>query len=181
MSAEYHPGADNIASLRDGIELVGGLPEGVFGSAPEGLRIGGVGSQLRHCIDFYSCFLQGLENGRVDYTRRERDPRLETDRTHAMDALERLIARLERITPRDADAGLQVRTDPTSEAGRPDWCPSTVARELQFLLSHTIHHYALIVTLLKLQGVDLGAEFSTFGVAPSTLRHWKETGTYAGS
>jgi hypothetical protein len=50
------------------------------------------------------------------------------------------------------------------------WCRSTVARELQFLLSHTIHHYALIALVLRLQGFTTGEEF---GVNPSTLRHWR--------
>jgi hypothetical protein len=49
-------------------------------------------------------------------------------------------------------------------------CASTVARELQFLLSHTVHHYALIALILRLQGFEPGEEF---GVAPSTLAHWR--------
>jgi uncharacterized damage-inducible protein DinB len=43
-----------------------------------------------------------------------------------------------------------------------------VGRELQFLASHTLHHYALIAALLRLQGVEPGEEF---GVAPGTLEH----------
>ena len=47
-------------------------------------------------------------------------------------------------------------------------CPSTVRRELIFLVSHTVHHYALIAVMLRHQAVGLPADF---GVAPSTLRH----------
>jgi hypothetical protein len=43
-------------------------------------------------------------------------------------------------------------------------------RELQFLLSHTVHHYALMALILRLQGFNPAAEF---GVAPSTLQHWE--------
>ena len=50
-------------------------------------------------------------------------------------------------------------------------------RELQFLVSHTIHHYALIGVLLAAEGFDVSLEFPEFGVAPSTLTHWKETGS----
>ncbi|MBP6670575.1 MAG: hypothetical protein KA180_14065, partial [Gemmatimonadales bacterium] len=49
----------------------------------------------------------------------------------------------------------------------PDWSDSSVKRELQFLVSHTVHHYALIKELLRREGFDPGAEF---GVAPSTLQ-----------
>jgi hypothetical protein len=43
-----------------------------------------------------------------------------------------------------------------------------VARELQFLQSHTVHHYAVIHLMLLQQGIRPDPEF---GVAPSTLRH----------
>ena len=54
------------------------------------------------------------------------------------------------------------------EDGVPDWRPSSVGRELQFLVSHTVHHYALIRLLLEDHGIYAGEEF---GVAPSTLAH----------
>ena len=50
------------------------------------------------------------------------------------------------------------------------WPESTLERELYVLVSHTIHHYALVAVLLRTLGVDPGPEF---GVAPSTLRHWE--------
>jgi hypothetical protein len=50
------------------------------------------------------------------------------------------------------------------------WSRSTAARELQFLVSHTVHHYALIAFILRANGIDPGADF---GVAPSTLAHRK--------
>jgi len=48
------------------------------------------------------------------------------------------------------------------------WSESTVKRELQYLQAHTIHHYALIALILRIQGITPHDEF---GVAPSTLRH----------
>jgi hypothetical protein len=39
---------------------------------------------------------------------------------------------------------------------------------LQFLLSHTVHHFALMALILRAQGADPGDDF---GVAPSTLEH----------
>jgi hypothetical protein len=51
------------------------------------------------------------------------------------------------------------------------WCNSSVLRELEFLQSHAVHHYSLIAALLRLHGIEPDAEF---GVAPSTLKYWKE-------
>ncbi len=45
---------------------------------------------------------------------------------------------------------------------------SSITRELDFLLSHTIHHYAIIAVLCRLQNVEVEPDF---GVAPSTLRY----------
>jgi len=45
---------------------------------------------------------------------------------------------------------------------------STVRRELQYLQSHTIHHFALISMILRLQGLRPADDF---GVAPSTLQY----------
>ena len=54
---------------------------------------------------------------------------------------------------------------------RPAAAPSSLARELQFLTSHTIHHFAVIALILRAMDVEVDREF---GVAPSTLRYWTE-------
>ena len=58
---------------------------------------------------------------------------------------------------------------PEDVADKDFWCASSIERELEFLQSHTIHHYALIGFKLRAFGFDLPVEF---GVAPSTLRFW---------
>jgi hypothetical protein len=45
---------------------------------------------------------------------------------------------------------------------------SSVGRELQYLVAHTVHHFALMAVALRTCGHRLPDEF---GVAPSTLRH----------
>ena len=52
-----------------------------------------------------------------------------------------------------------------------EWSGSTVRRELQFLLSHSIHHYALIATICHANGFPVP---EGFGVAPSTLRYRRQ-------
>jgi uncharacterized damage-inducible protein DinB len=47
------------------------------------------------------------------------------------------------------------------------WCQSSVGRELQHLINHTVHHYAFVALILRLQGVAIEDDF---GVAPSTLQ-----------
>jgi hypothetical protein len=65
--------------------------------------------------------------------------------------------------------------DAVGDAGEDGhWNRTTLKRELRFLVSHTIHHYALIAVILKLQGFDCGPDF---GVAPSTIEYWKQAGS----
>jgi hypothetical protein len=181
MNGKYRPGADNITSLRQGIEMIEMLEDPIYTGTPDRVRIGGIGSQFRHCIDFYTCLLRGVDDGTIDYNCRERDSRVETDRAHAIDCMKRISEKLQTISLETASRKVSVRRDPVEiRDGGPEAYESTLGRELQFLLSHTVHHYALIVALLELQHVDLDAGFSSFGVAPSTLRYWEKTGTVAG-
>ncbi|MEM1449275.1 MAG: DinB family protein [Planctomycetota bacterium] len=168
---------DNLTVLRQGHDLVRVLDEGAYAQNAPSLALSGVGPHLRHVVDFYQRFLTALETApddagpysiRIDYDARDRDPRVETDPVHALSVLERTIGRLRAVPDHSAArAGttLQVRSD-----GSP-WIDSTVARELQSLVSHTVHHYALIAIAVRSQG---GAPDPEFGVAPSTLRHWSE-------
>jgi hypothetical protein len=63
---------------------------------------------------------------------------------------------------------LQARQD------SPHWAVTSLERELQFLLSHTVHHFALVALLLRAQGFEVSADF---GVAPSTLAYWQPQST----
>jgi uncharacterized damage-inducible protein DinB len=45
---------------------------------------------------------------------------------------------------------------------------TTVGRELVFVLSHTVHHNALIAVMARTLGVSVP---DRFGYAPSTLAH----------
>ena len=56
-------------------------------------------------------------------------------------------------------------TDADSES---PWSESNVKRELQYLQAHTIHHYAIISMIMRVQGIETDREF---GVAPSTLSY----------
>jgi hypothetical protein len=51
--------------------------------------------------------------------------------------------------------------------------PSTMGRELVFLASHAIHHFALLQAHCKQHGVPTG---ETFGKAPGTVAHERAQG-----
>lgn len=178
MAHDDHPARANIIYLEQGVALIDGLADAMYSGPPGGPYPGGVGAQFRHCLDFYGCFLRGLPGGRIDYRRRDRDGRIETDRVHAAASARAICDSLSGLTREQVGRTLEVRAE-ESGPGAGEWSSSSAGRELQFLISHTIHHYALIAVLLTSQGYDVASRFPELGVAPSTLEHWKETGSYA--
>jgi hypothetical protein len=172
-----HPARDNIAVLEQGLSVIEGLTAAAYVEAPLPLARHGAGSHFRHCLDYYACFLAGVESGRVDYDGRERSSEVERDPTEAARRTRTVLTGLARLTAADADRPLLVKMDgPEDGDGAELWSHTTVRRELRFLSSHTIHHYALIAWTLRHQGIEPGA---TFGVAPSTLRHRAAGGSSA--
>lgn len=158
--------AANLQVLQQGLELLAQLDDEQYTLTAGSLFAYGVGSHLRHCLDSYACFLRGIPKGRIDYDQRERDELIAQDRQYATTRLEWTMGSLQESLLRQPLEEVLVRQD------GPHWATSSVARELQFLLSHTVHHYALIALILRLQGFNPAAEF---GVAPSTLQHWQAT------
>jgi len=163
---------DNIAILKQGIELTSCLGPLYSRSTPRCLQ-GGIGVHFRHCIDFYNSFLSSVGSGRINYDLRARNELVESDPELAALELQAIIDGLRRFSFADGHAELLVVLEGSTRTHEcPCWTRSSIARELQSLLSHTVHHYALIAIALRLQGIEPSAEF---GVAPSTLEHWRKT------
>jgi hypothetical protein len=121
-----------------------------------------VGAQLRHVIEFYESFLDGLTGPSIDYDARKRDVSIEQSRSAALARIESLKRRLSVLEWGDGDIPLRVVAEDAPEYSM--W--STVCRELQALRSHTIHHFAVIAMALHAWGIAVDPDF---GVAPSTL------------
>jgi hypothetical protein len=162
---------DNILFLRQGIDLLGQINDEMYVKALAPYAASGVGKHIRHNLDHYEMFLAGLPAGAIDYDGRQRDPQVETDRRYATQKMLSIISRLEALEVKSLNRSITVKMNEGEETDESSSCSqSTVWRELQFLVSHTIHHYALIAMILKLQGFDCDKDF---GVAPSTLKYQK--------
>jgi hypothetical protein len=165
--------ADNTEALRQGVRLIERLNDLLYTQANAALSLSGVGSHFRHCVDFYHGFLTGLETGRINYDYRERDELIEQNRLFAAAKLKLIIESLDRLSGVNDPKEIEVKLEGSSnDEGVSDWSRSSLLRELQFLLSHTVHHYSLIALALRVQGFEPGVGF---GVAPSTLNHWRKT------
>ena len=127
-----------------------------------------VGTHLRHVIEHYEALLSPAEPGCVDYDQRPRDRELEREPAEARARLEALQVRLLQWTDAQLDAPLQVR-GLGGLGGDFDFAvESNAGRELVFVASHAIHHYALLQAHCKQHGIPISAEF---GRAPATVAH----------
>lgn len=164
--------AQNLELVDQGIALLDALPPGFYAEVEDepGFRET-LGPHLRHCIDAYLCLLDGLERGYVDYDARSRSRSVERSRQAALAALNDLREQLSNLDA-PPERVLEVQIDVPGDGDHPP-ASSTLGREYQFLVGHTVHHYALIAMILRRRGFDPGAEF---GVAPSTLRYWRDKG-----
>lgn len=154
-----------LEELMRGSRSIEGIEDRLYSRKANGT--GSIGGHFRHNLDFTDSFLNGIENGRIDYSRRERDVRTEEDRGYAIGRFELTIRRLRGLTPDLIGQKVWVRSETCTEI----WHESSIARELEFLHSHTVHHHALVVEKLAFFGVRAS---ENFGVAPSTLKFWEQ-------
>lgn len=155
----------NCELLQQGIQLLSCHDERTF-SATDPVSYGsGIGAHFRHVLDHYRSFLEGFSVGLIDYDNRERDTAEEKELSVALDSLSSLSKRMEAA---EVDLGGMVRVKVcASTEGEDLHSISSYGRELQFLVSHTVHHYALIAIASRMQGIF---PEDRFGVAPSTLK-----------
>jgi uncharacterized damage-inducible protein DinB len=159
----------NIASLRQAVTTLEQIDDLTYRTCPPSLAPHRVGGHLRHILEFYECFLDGLETSHIDYDARKRDETVEMRREMALDRIRSVIERLEQARELRSDPIIWVRVE-DAQSGQLDdsYMTSSVGRELQALSSHTIHHFALIAMTLRALGVQVDRDF---GTAPSTLRY----------
>ncbi|PIQ60983.1 MAG: hypothetical protein COV99_10300 [Bacteroidetes bacterium CG12_big_fil_rev_8_21_14_0_65_60_17] len=157
----------NQVHIRQGMDLLASLTDEQYTATRAALFPSGVGEHMRHIVEHYQLFLDGLASGRVDYDARKRDDRISSSRSFAIDVMGNLIDDLNAIDSSDAALEIKMAASHAPDSSSP-LSNSTILRELQYLQAHTIHHYALIAIILRIQGVEPTPDF---GVAPSTLQH----------
>ena len=162
----------NVVSLRQAIATLEQIDDTTYRSSPPALAPHRVGGHVRHILEFYECFLDGLEFSHVDYDARKRDESVETSRETALARIRLTIHRLEQLEKTRelrGDSIVWVRVEDAGYGRLDDaYMTSSVGRELQALNSHTVHHFALVAITLKALGHPIDRDF---GTAPSTLRH----------
>lgn len=163
---------ENCQFLQRGIDLIDQIDDQLYSNNSSQYFMSGVGKHFRHVIDHYSSFLNGIETI-VNYDERERNHLVETSRKYAVEVMKNIIDKLSSLNETENLSNQQLLVK--SNEGEIDLSDasashSSVRRELQFLISHTVHHYALIAIILRIQGFEPPLNF---GIAPSTIAYLK--------
>jgi hypothetical protein len=130
------------------------------------------GAHLRHVIEHYEALVFPAACGVVDYDSRSRDRVLEGNPVLASERLFALHVNLGAWTPLALSAPVQVHGQ-TGTAGEFSFAVlSSIGRELAFLATHTVHHFALLAPYCRQHGIPTPADF---GQAPSTVANGRAT------
>jgi len=142
--------------------FVAALPPIIYSGKCETVFSSSIGQHLRHCIEHYDELLHAHRESReVNYEARPRDFAIETDPSVAIGRLENITASLAALDT--SPAPLKIL-----DTGCEGSACSSLDRELQYLVSHTVHHFAIIAIIARHFDVSVP---ENFGVAPSTLKH----------
>ena len=129
-----------------------------------GRTTGGIGGHVRHCLDHVTALLASTRTGLCAYDRRQRGTEVETSRTAALHATTDAMIGLMQLDAATLESEVFVETQ-LDPAGEMVVTRSSISRELAFLVSHTIHHNAIVAQMLHARGIEL---LPRFGLAPAT-------------
>ena len=166
--AEFRIGtARLVEACVDCIEQCGDLlrhmPAAVFAGCDSGNS--SIGAHVRHVVDRYQCFFNGLDSACIDYDDRRRGTAVETEVAAAAAAIAEARNRLAGLDPESRPGTVLVR-ELVHYNGEPASVESTLDRELMGLVTHSIHHLAIIAMLARSQGFPVP---ENLGKAPSTI------------
>ena len=151
-------------TLNELVSLLKQLSNDDFTLPCKGLSDSTIGEHTRHIIEMFQCLENQYEVGIINYDKRNRDYRIQTDTEFALQCIADIKNQLHKqnktVVLQQIIDGEELRID------------SNYFRELLYNLEHCIHHQALIkVAVLQLEHLQIDADF---GVARSTIEFRKQ-------
>lgn len=126
-----------------------------------------IGQHTRHIIEMFICLETGYEEGVVNYEKRKRELRIETDKEFACELLTWIYNNLNKLNKQ-----MVLQASYNEDSDEIIAFQTNYHREIAYNLEHTIHHMALIkVGISEFSDIQLP---DGFGVATSTMKYRKE-------
>lgn len=126
-----------------------------------------IGQHVRHIIEMFICLEDGYVCGTVNYEKRKRDIKIETEKEFAVSLLKKIYEDLNKD-----NKSLILEAAYNDDSGELIQFDTNYYREIAYNLEHTIHHMALIkVGVREVSDIEIP---EGFGVASSTIKYRKE-------
>lgn len=155
----------NILALEEGNQLLSVLKVNQYTQGFKPAFQSTIGAHFRHVLEHYRCFFRQMTSGRFCYDERERDSVLESDQAYAKQTINELIMAFNTLDDSAFELSFVIEDEQSQGP-----VVTTLQRELLFLQSHTVHHYAIIGAMTRAFGNQPADDF---GVAIATRSHQK--------
>ena len=130
-----------------------------------------IGEHVRHIYNFPECLLRGIQTGVVNYDKRTRNTKIETNKDYAVKCL---LEQTDYIINLNHYANKPLVLE-VAVNGNSSSINTNLTRELHYIVEHTIHHNAILRIGINFHFPDLKIE-NSFGFAYSTLEYKNLTG-----
>lgn len=125
-----------------------------------------IGAYVRHILDRFHCFFSGLQDASIDYDASKRDKEIEQNIEAAMFAVVTVARRIEQLGDNPSIGNLICVRETVHPLSPAVEISSTIEREMMALITHSIHHLAIIALIARSFGYQMGEDF---GKASSTI------------
>lgn len=171
MAAEERACAASLTALdralADVAAVVSAVSSEAYRARPFPNLSGSIGEHVRHCLEHVDALVSSDRSSDLSYDHRQRGTVVERDPAAALRSIQLLRIKIA-VGRWSASAHEPIFVSSTiSGDGDVATGMSTLAREMTFVLNHTIHHQATIGLLASLQGCGVP---EGFGYAHSTPR-----------
>ena len=151
-------------ALNELVSLLNQISNDDFTAPCKGLSNSTIGEHTRHIIEMFQCLENQYVDGVVNYDKRNRDYRIQSDTHFALQCIDDIKKQVEKDNKKLLLEQIVDEEELHIE--------SNYFRELLYNLEHCIHHQALIkVAVLQLEHLQIDADF---GVARSTIEYRKQ-------
>lgn len=170
FEAESNPAYPLIQILQQLVEFISGLEPEQFSEPGSRYYTSSAGAHIRHILDHASTLVTGLTSGKMEYDVRDRGTPIEKNPAIALAEIERIITNLSTVTKSHMTLPAQVRILLSPDGPIQDF-KSSFGREVGFVISHSIHHNAILSAMKREWN---GKTDGDFGVAPSTIAYQRQ-------
>ncbi len=143
-------------------ELITALSPNDYNQPCQG-SLSGVGAHVRHITDHFDAVRDGLAQGYINYNARSRGSDLENNQSLALDKVGEIHQWLTEGNLQDC--AIDIETEISVNATNNVRMPTTLSREICYLINHTVHHLAYARVVAAHFDCQLD---KSIGLAPAT-------------